>query len=249
MNELIGELKSPDFHWPVFQLFLFLFFIFVVLAYLSKDKKKFINNSEFLHLLIFSFITFVTARIVVWACLFYALILPIAIQKSVNVYAEYNPHFILKKISNDFESLVKPFIFIILIGIFSFFAFPNIFKINKYGECSQVMKSINAYHQKLKLNSDRAIVDDLIGGCSLLIYPKEKVFLDTRFDFYGEVFVKSWRENFIEGKNFAEYIRKWDLNTFILQKNWPVVILMNRSNMFTKIYEDKTVVIFRKNAK
>lgn len=248
MNQLIGELRSPDFHWPVFQLFLFLFFVFIVLSYLSTGKKKFINNSEFLHLLVFSFMTFVTARIVVWACLFYALILPIVIQRVVNEYTQYNPNFILKSIGDDFEYLTKPFISIILIGIFTFITFPNIFKINKNGECAPVMKAINTYQKQLKADSDRAIVDDLIGGCSLLNYPSEKVFIDTRFDFYAENFVKAWRVDFIEGKNFTEYIKRWNLNTFILQKNWPAAIMLNKSTMFTKIYEDKVVVIFRKSS-
>jgi hypothetical protein len=60
--------------------------------------------------------------------------------------------------------------------------------------------------------------------------------------------VKAWRVDFIEGKNFTEYIKRWNLNTFILQKNWPAAIMLNKSTMFTKIYEDKVVVIFRKSS-
>lgn len=222
-NIIIDELKSPNFHDISPKVFLFLFISCLFIP------RKFYKPELYLHILIFGLITFLAARFIIWSSLFMALGLPTALYKylkSIN----YKNEIIF---SNNFAYL---YIFGLFIG-----AFILLGQANNLGECAKLAKAEKFYISYLHKNHNTKILnDDLVGSCLL---SKNKVFIDSRFDFYGIIFVRALMNDFLLAQNSKNYLNKWKPNIIFIQKHWPVCSILRTEPNYKLLYEDNFVLI------
>lgn len=241
LNDLISELQSPDFHGVRMLLFLVLFGVFVLL--MTRANRVF-RAHEILHLLVFTGLTFYAARFVVWACLFYVLILPKAM---------YQQWMAVKDIHTGLSGVVQalePFRGIVLLSLSAlamamFLVVPAAIEPFRLGVCAPLMKGIEAYH-KMRRPSDRLFNDPLIGSCTLVEYPGMKVFIDTRFDFYDIEFVVKTRDTLILAGDWKEFLEDWRIDTLMLSKTWPLAAALKETDAASLLYEDDDMVVLRK---
>ena len=240
LNENIAELRPLDYHLTQYRYFAGLFFVYVILF--LKSFRVF-SGSNFLHLLTFTIFMFCVQRFVIWTCLYYVLILPKAIYQYLNLYKSN----LINKIVYEFNNF-KNFTLSCAVSVLVLFLFfPALFPPVKFGKCEDFRLGIESYN-KLKLPSDRTFNDPHIGSCSILFHPEQKVFIDTRFDFYGQNFTKDVFDScFLTSTNTNEFFNKWQINTFFIHKNIPLAGYLAKDKDNKKIYEDEKVVIFRKS--
>ena len=173
--------------------------------------------------------TFFAGRFIVWSSLFIALGLPTALYKYTKTL-NYKPQTFLQ---NKFSY----FTLISILGIVCICSFSSSID----GECAKLKKAQQFYLSYIHSHKNTKVLnDDLIGSC---LISKSKVFIDSRFDFYGSNFVKSWREDFLMGQNFQNYLNKWQPNLIFIQKNWPIYSILKVNSGFPIIYEDGIAVI------
>lgn len=246
LNDLIHELQSPNFHNPGFFPFLIAYFI---LPFVLMRPRQVMPARDFLTLLVFNLVTLYIARFVVWVCLFAALILPKALYDWWQ-YARYAGF--LKDLFETRNDMYKTAsITIILAGCVAFLAFPQAFPTITQGECGRYKAGILAY-QQLKQPGDRVLNNDMVGSCMIMYTPEEKVFIDTRFDFYTDSFTKEVVDILILTPQWEQLFDKWQINTVLLSKTCilasrtcPIIDILKRQKGFQQIYDDQAMVILR----
>jgi hypothetical protein len=244
LNDSIIELMSPNFHIINYWAFAALFIMFILL--MSRARRCF-SAQEILHLMVFTLTTFYAQRFVVWAALFYAYILPKAFyQVSADLF----------RLKPNIQAEIQRFEFfrplfmgsVVLLAIVYLF-FHSLFlgrtPVVKYGLCDTYITGINAYYNKYKRREDRLFEDAEIGSCILIEHPEEKVFIDTRFDFYGQKFTKQSSQTLDLMGNWKATLRRWKINTLMVSKNWSMARVLTHSKEYQTIYEDKALLILR----
>jgi hypothetical protein len=120
---------------------------------------------------------------------------------------------------------------------------PSVARVHQ-GRCEQLFPGIDAY-QRLKQAGDRVLTEPEIGSCTLSRYPQQRVFVDTRFDFYGQQFTETGRNLLSLVGDWQTPMARWHINTVILSRRWPLVNMLALLPQYHKHYEDDTVVIYR----
>jgi hypothetical protein len=240
LDDVILELQSPNFHWSPYQCFMGLLIVFVLVL---PWARSIFSCKALLHLMVFTFCLLFVQRFVVWTCLFYVLILPKALYQwhlSINNRPDQKMYAFVQ----GFE-IFRPLVYLTILLVSGMFLFlPHYFQKAEYGDCKPFMAGIDAY-QKLKQPSDRVMHDAVVGSCSLYKYPASKVFIDTRFDFYGQDFMRGQRFTTFLFGDWKGFIQKWHLNTFVLPKEKPLARLLMASPEYNQLYEDQSMVILR----
>lgn len=244
LNSIISELKSPDFHLIQLWGFLLLFVGFIVTLFRSQ---KTLSASAVLHLLIFSLMTMVVARFIVWSALYSALFLPVAFQHWINNRGKNNGFDKLTFLPEKHTFLIAcilPSIAIIALFVFSKTPYLQV----EAGGCEPYLKGLRAY-QKLQRSQDIIFEDASIGSCRLYTDPHAKVFIDTRFDFYGSEFTQEMKETELATEQWETTLKKRKINTLLLPSQLPLSRVLTYNPSYKAIYQDPSITIFRKQVK
>lgn len=244
LNDVIHELKSPNFHWSAYHAFLVLFATFILL--MPRYRQAF-SAHEMIHLLAFSLIMLFVQRFVVWTCLFYVLMLPKALYVVWIEISRTKPF--LQQTVAGFNVFRYTVYGAIVLGAFGFLLVPKTLGVPaaEHGMCEPLRKGIAAY-QQLKLPTDKLLNDPQVGSCILAQLPDTKVFIDTRFDFYGQKHLYQQRQALLVGKRWQAYLDKWRVNTLMMSKQWPLMRLLMEDARYEKLYEDKAILILRRKS-
>lgn len=247
LNNSIVELMSPDFHMMNF--WYLAAFIVLVLLLLTRARQV-LSAHGLLHLLGFTVMTLFAQRFVVWAGLFYALILPQAllhwwtsVRDSKAQWANSLQRFEIYRPLFQQTLLAAAVIFLLFPGIV-----PNRLLEARQGGCDILMEGIRAYNQ-LKRPTDKVLMEPEIGSCTLAVYPDQRVFTDTRFDFYGQTFTKATRDAIALNPGWQDFLKRWEINTVVLSKRWPLSQVLALWPEYALLYEDPQVVIYRRQTR
>jgi hypothetical protein len=243
MNDTIIELQSPNFHWTAYQFYLGLLALFILLM---PWARRVFSAQELIHMMVLTFTMLYFQRFVVWTGLFYALILPKALTHwSIDIRERWPG---LETILREFERL-RPTVIAITLAIGAMYLIvPQNFPKARLGSCGELSKGITAYH-KLRLPTDRVLTDAEVGSCTIMYYPQtDKVFIDTRFDFYGSQFMRDQRQAMHMVGKVNGYLLRWDINTVVMRNYMPLVKYLENRGDFQTLYHDKTLVVLRKTA-
>lgn len=238
LNTTIKELQSPDFHLPT--MFLFLLVSVGWVGTLPASKKT-IGAGDLLILAVFSLGTLFLIRTVVWAVLFWVLILPGVLQRQVEQW--HGPALnTWWQGSNRF----KPFYLgALVLGSVLLLIMPFVFPPSKMGACEPLLPGLKTYlsHQ---LPGDVLLNDAPTGSCLLALDPQQKVFIDTRFDFYQQDFVKAQAAATFGLKDWQSYLNQYKINTIVMMRERPLVRLLLLDKRYRVIYEDDQLVALRR---
>jgi len=239
LNDLIDELSSPNFHAMGFMLLLP---AYLMVPFLLMRKKQVLPARDFMILMVFNLTTLYISRFIVWLCLFASLILPRALYDGWK-----NTKFSLSEAGlYRYLSLGS-----LVLGCLVFLAFPQFFPKVTEGECGDYKNGILSY-QQLKRPTDRLLNNDVIGSCMIRYTPQQKVFFDTRFDFYTQDFSKQVTQALVMAPGWENFLHQWKINTVLLSKTCirvsqtcPLIHTLEAENGFKLIYEDPAMVILR----
>lgn len=242
LNSIIMELKSPDFHLIQLWAFLLLFIGFIVTIFRSK---KTLSASAALHLLVFGLMTMFVARFIVWSALYSALFLPIAMQHWIQSRGEKSAWETLTFSPEKYAFLIAcilPAIALICLVVPAPILGLNI----TTGGCEAFSKGLRTYHNKLQEPQDIIFEDASIGSCRIYVDPHAKVFIDTRFDFYGSEFTQEMKETELARGDWEKTLAKRQINTLLLPSQLPLSKILNYVPAYKTIYHDSSMTIFRK---
>lgn len=239
-TKVVGELLSPNFHNTQMEIFAGLMVLFIVLM---THMRRILAPHEVLHILAFGFATLFTARFVVWAALFFAIILPRALHRlsvdSLNRYEAIQGA--IHIIEHHRGRIITAFMAISLLFTL---AVPGIIESPSTEACAKYGPTMEAY-QRLKRDTDRLFNDDVIGSCMHLDYPEQKVFIDTRFDFHGDTLTREVTEALQLSQDWKAVFDKWNIDTFVLRKGLPLTELLSELPGYMLLYEDGAAMILR----
>ncbi len=239
-----GELSSPNFHDGQMQIFADLLLLFILL--MARARSVFAVH-EVLHVLAFSLATLYSGRFVVWAALFFAIILPRALWRLTLAIGLIRYRAIHKTVlitEPHRAKIVGGYILVCLgIALLS----PRFLASPIPEACAKFEPAIKAY-RSLRQDTDRLLNDDIMGSCIIMYPPAPKVFIDTRFDFYGGAHTGKLAKAMLLEENWKSAIAEWNINTFILRKGLPLTELLAVLPECETLYEDGVARIFRLRA-
>lgn len=245
LNNIIDELKSPNFHLYNYICFSGLLVIFILLM---AQMRRVFSAQAMLHLLVFSIAMLFVQRFVVWTCLFYIWMLPVALNHwFLSTASRYMP---FKDSVERFE-IFRPLFYVLFITIAILMIWMPHPKLHKFFEthmeiCDEYSKGIKTYENKLKQPSDKTYMLPEIGSCILNFYPTEKVFMDTRFDFYGQSFTSESRNAGGVQPGWKEFLDKWKINTVFINSQWILPYKLEQNGYYKILYSDDNIIILRK---
>lgn len=245
LNDIIVELQSPNFHYLNYIYFSGLLVIFILL--MSQMRRVF-SAHAMLHLLIFSIAMLFVQRFVVWTALFYAWMLPVALNHwFISTASRYTPF----KFSVERFEIYRPLFYVAFAAVAGLLIWMPHPKLHKFfevqtGACEDYAKGIKAYEDKFKQPGDKAYMLPEIGSCVLNAYPNEKVFMDTRFDFYGDHFTQQGRDAGSVKTGWKAFLDKWKINTVLMNPQWQLPYQLQEKGEYKVLYSDDNMIILRK---
>ena len=96
-------------------------------------------------------------------------------------------------------------------------------------------------------NLSRSIFTDDEWGDNLIyrLYRETKVFVDGRFDLYGEAFTERYLDILGVKYGWEKTLEKFQVDTILLQIDTPLVGALKESSRWRPIYDDGTAIVFR----
>ena len=80
-----------------------------------------------------------------------------------------------------------------------------------------------------------------------LVYNDIKVFIDGRADLYSKYNYNDYLDISNLNKDTELLIDKYNFDYFLISKNFPIYLYLKNSNNYKSIYEDKEMIIYKKN--
>ncbi len=77
------------------------------------------------------------------------------------------------------------------------------------------------------------------------LYPNTKVFVDGRFDLYGEAFTKKYLDLLNAKFGWQETLDKYDVETVLLRVDTPLTGALKESRRWRPVYDDGLAIVFR----
>jgi hypothetical protein len=232
-NAHIGELGSADFHHLQFKLFL----LFpVVLAAALMRARHAVRPADLLQLAVLTFATLVANRFVVWAVILYVLILPRAM-----IAAWPGIGMLLPRASDRSFALLFVFLAAVVPPLLAARGLVN----PEGRDCSRFDRGIRAYAAAQR-PSDRLLTDPLTGSCAIGAAPGVRVFIDTRFDYYGAAFTRSLLDALALRPGWSSLLDRWNIDTAVLDRHWPLAELLRIDPGWRVLYEDAQTVVVRR---
>jgi hypothetical protein len=99
--------------------------------------------------------------------------------------------------------------------------------------------------QKRTLTSRIFSTDDWSGYVIYRLYPKGKVFLDGRSDYYGPTLGEEFSDILAAKSGWEGHLKKYGVETILLPVNSMLSIAMKGSTQWRCIYEDDVAAIYR----
>ncbi len=226
MNNIIVELQSPNFHYLSYQCYLGL--VLGLLFVLPKIRQT-LAPWQWLHLVTFTLFTLFVQRFVVWSALFYALLLPQALYYAwhSNVHKPKWAESLIPRLNMFFPIILTASILLGALFLVTPTVLPKQFHHAKLGKCERLMKGIEAYLAQQK-PTDRLFTDAEVGSCLIYRSPQTKVFIDTRFDFYGSHFMRNHYLTLHLNQPRMPFLQKWKPNVMLLSKHKPLALFYRR---------------------
>lgn len=231
---VIVELQSPDFHIAQFRWFL----ILTGLAGVALvGVRRALSGADLLHLAAFTLATLVCARFVVWAVLFHALILPRAFHHLVGGRDELRA--ILSGTSTTMRRYTVSGLGVgaaVLAGWLAATA-------QRPSDLCQRYAPVLAQDVATAPDGGRWFSSAEMGSCAIGLYPGRRVFVDTRFDLYGDEIVGDMLALLRLEPRWGEVLERWRFERLVVEKSWPLAQLIERDPQFRVIYEDEVALI------
>lgn len=241
LNEGIVELQSANFHLQQFRWFLLLMAGFALL--LTRAKRVF-AAADLLHLAAFTVATLVCARFVVWAVLFYVLILPRALHHAWTARPDARSQ--LATMLRDASAATSPaaalFTAMALVGWGLWVALSAR---PLSDPCDPLRPALAAYDQ-LRRPADRLFASAEAGSCAIAAPAYPKVFIDTRFDFYGADFTGAAIRTLSLAPDWRSTLDHWRIDTIIVEKNWPLAQALAMDPAYKILFADDTAIVARR---
>jgi hypothetical protein len=76
------------------------------------------------------------------------------------------------------------------------------------------------------------------------LYPRNKVFVDGRSDYYGEEFGKAYLALFNARHDWEETLRRYGIDTVLLPVDAPLASTLKESKRWHPVYDDGTAIVF-----
>ena len=77
-------------------------------------------------------------------------------------------------------------------------------------------------------------------------WPRQKVFIDGRSDFYGAAFGDEYLTLMNGHRGWENVFRKYDVNVALIPLDWPLVSLLDRDPGWRQVREDKLGVLYER---
>ena len=239
LNDAIVELGSPDFHRP--QFLCYLIFVATFAALLTRAGRS-LSAGDLLHLVVFTLATFYAARFVVWSVLFFVLILPRALHHVSAGGARAAPG--AGPLSGLRAGVLRAGL-----AAASFLPSAGLWLAPSEtpfgGACASLRPAIAAY-AALKRPTDRLFNDAVAGSCMLAQDSAQRVFIDTRFDFYGPDFVAEVTQALMLRPGWDRTLARWTIDTALLDRKWPLAQALEADPGFEVLFDDGQALVLRR---
>jgi hypothetical protein len=202
--------------------------------------QKVMSAADLLHLAVFTALTLVAARFVVWAILFYVLIMP----KVLHHFTATGGGRVFASVARG-SAQTRRVVGIAVIGVFVpfalwvFTAWPA-----RDIRCQGFAGALAAY-QKLQRPSDRLFNSPGIGSCALAFDSFPRVFIDTRFDVYGEDFTKNTIQALRLRPGWRDWLDEWRIDTIIVESSLAMAEGLTMDPRAEILFDDGKAVIVR----
>ena len=230
----IVELQSPDFHIAQFRWFLILTGLTGVAL---VGVRRTLSGPDLLHLAAFTLATLVCARFVVWAVLFHALILPRAFHHLVGGREE------LRAILSGSSRMMRRCTVIGLgagtVVLAGWLAVTS----QRPSDLCVRYAPVLAHDVSMAPDGGRWFSSAELGSCAIGMYPGRRVFVDTRFDVYGDEIVGDMLALLRLEPRWDEVLKRWRFERLVVEKSWPLARLIGRDPQFKIVYEDDVALI------
>jgi len=80
------------------------------------------------------------------------------------------------------------------------------------------------------------------------LYPRTKVFVDGRFDLYGEAFTKKYLDLLNAKYGWEETLNRYSVDTVLLRVDTPLTGALKESRRWRPTYDDGIAIVFRSQA-
>lgn len=230
----IVELQSPDFHIAQFRWFL----ILTGLAGVALvGVRRTLSGADLLHLAAFTLATLICARFVVWAVLFHALILPRAFHHLVGGRDE------LREILSGTSGMMRRYTVIGLGAGAAVLAGWLAVTPQRPGDLCLRYAPVLAHDAAMAPAGGRWFGSAELGSCAIGLLPGRRVFVDTRFDVYGDDIVGDMLALLRLEPRWDEVLEHWRFERLVVEKSWPLARLIERDPQFRIVYEDEFALI------
>lgn len=234
----IEELRSPSFHQVQFQWFL----VFIAGLFVAMTRvTRLISAADLLHLLVFTVLTLVVMRFVVWAVLFYVLVMPRALHHASALGVGRQALANLRRGSVQTRRAVG----ILIVGLFVPFALWVFIQWPATDNHCQDFAAALAEYQKIRQPSDRLFNSPGVGSCALALGPYPKIFTDTRFDVYGEEFTKGVMNTLRLRPGWRDLLNEWRIDTIVVETSFALAQGLAMDPRARIIYDDGKTIIAR----
>lgn len=239
INQNIRELMSPDMTAPAFMLGAALVILYLLDLLRARSRYA---SFEILHVLVFVALTACALRFVVWAGLFYGLVMPAGLWRWVECWPKRLGNIgQALRIAQRADRVVGVSVFagaVFLITVVAPLAANT-----RISGCTRLRDAIVYASEHYPANV-RWFSDDAVGSCTILVAPQLNVFADTRFDMYPPGFVQRWIAAMKGQLGWLDFIRKWDVQMLIVSRDTGIAERMSQHPRFTPVYRDNAAVVF-----
>jgi hypothetical protein len=103
-------------------------------------------------------------------------------------------------------------------------------------------------HENAKvLESGRLLTTDQWGDYIIYsFYPRQRVFIDGRSDFYGESLGTEYLHLLQGAYDWRDILNRWSFDVALLPVNWPLAQMMKMDPSWQVIKDDSHAILFRR---
>jgi len=238
LSTVIQELHSPDFHLGQFRWFLLMIGGFALM--MMRGRRAF-AAADILHLAFFTLATLGCARIVVWAMAFYVLILPPALHQAWTARPGLRADFsaLLFGTASATRRGAAAGVAAAVIGLGAWLAVAP----TQPGDpCKPIAPALSAYGATVPAGQ-HLFMGPEAGSCAIGQATGIKVFIDTRFDLYGDAMAADAIDILLLAPRWKETLRHWHIDRLVVEKHWPLAQVLAIDPDFRILYADDAAVI------
>lgn len=240
-TDSVHELQPLNLRWPQGQILMAMFAVFL-LAMLRARRT--LSMQEILHIAVFTVMALTAVRLIVWTVLFYVLILPKAAHHGLAVAG--GGRSVLRRLVHAperYRALLQGMY--VAVSVATLLVFPRAIEPLTMGDCEAFLPSLETLAAERR-PGDRLINDARTGSCLLLVDPDARLFIDSRFEFYGGAFTAQVKAFFEAAPGWQNFVRQWDVNLAAFAKSWPLDRVLAESPGWRQVHDDGVLVIYRK---